>query len=541
MSQTPSPIAPLAWSLPGGLVEKPGQYPGEAELCCYTDEFSYRAGDEVGIKVHTNAATFDIEIIRDGHSPVTVYRREGIPGIIQQTPPDAYAVGCGWTDALTVAIDPTWTPGFYLIVVRTRTRDGHLIEREGFFLLSTPSPVDADFVLIHATSTVLAYNDWGGANHYRGLPDGAGGFDTPTPISSARRPIARGMLRKPIGAPREPHRDVPPPHWRPRFASYEWAWHSGYSRHHADAGWATYERPFTVWAEQSGYTVAHISQTDLHRDPRALDGYRCAVAVGHDEYWSWEMRDRVDHFVDAGGGFARFGGNYLWQVRLDDDGTQICYKDPRHDPVTAVDPTRCTTVWDWPRIGRPGAATMGLTGLAGIYNRYGPTTPRSSGGFTVYRPDHWALQGSDLYYGDVFGGVPVCVAAFEMDGVDYTFRKGRPYPTGFDGAPENLEIIAMAPAVTYARDRWNGEVPVGAPMEDVHQILDMLFAGDPPDHLRDLEYGAGMVASFIKGQGEVFNAGSAEWVNGLAEQEWFTSKITRTVLDRFSDRRPENA
>lgn len=426
MPQTPSPKAPLAWSLPGGLIEKPGEYPGEPELWCYTDEFSYRAGDEVGIKVHSTAATFDIEIIRDGHSPTTVYDRQDIPGIVQQTPPDSYAVGCGWTDALTVTIDPAWSPGFYLMIVRTRTADGRLVEREGFFLVRNPTPAEADFVLIHATSTVLAYNDWGGANHYRGLPDSNGGFDTPTPISSARRPIAHGMLRKPIGVPREAHHDVPPPHWTPRYPNYEWAWHNGYSRHHADAGWATYERPFTVWAEHSGYTVAHISQTDLHRDPDALDGYRCAVAVGHDEYWTWEMRDRVDQFVETGGGFARFGGNYLWQVRLDADGTQTCYKNPHHDPMTALDPTRSTTAWDWPPIGRPGAATMGLTGLAGIYNRYGPTTPRSSGGFTVYRPDHWALEGSDLYYGDVFGGLPVCVAAFEMEGSTTPSAKAGP-------------------------------------------------------------------------------------------------------------------
>ena len=99
--------------------------------------------------------------------------------------------------------------------------------------------------------------------------------------------------------------------------------------------------------------------------------------------------------------------------------------------------------------------------MAGVYNRYGATTPRSSGGFTVYRPDHWALNGTDLYYGDNFGIAPICVAGFEMDGVDFTFRKGQPYATGVDGAPEDLEIIAMAPAVSGSRDKWNGKVPIG--------------------------------------------------------------------------------
>ncbi|MFF1651592.1 N,N-dimethylformamidase beta subunit family domain-containing protein [Streptomyces sp. NPDC058240] len=31
----------------------------------------------------------------------------------------------------------------------------------------------------------------------------------------------------------------------------------------------------------------------------SLDGYACAVIVGHDEYWTWEMRDAVDRFTDG--------------------------------------------------------------------------------------------------------------------------------------------------------------------------------------------------------------------------------------------------
>lgn len=530
--------APYAWSVQGGLIERPGQYPGELELWCYTDHFAYLPGEEFGVKVHTTASSYDLEIVRDGLESTTVFRREALPGKAHDTPQDAYATGCGWPDALTVTVDPAWTSGFYLIIVRAHDKDGRMVEREGFFIVRSAEPELADFVLIHATSTVLAYNDWGGANHYRGLPDDNGGFDSPTPISSSRRPIARGMLRKPVGAPRSPHNDNPPAHWIPRYPSYEWAWHNGYSRHHAEAGWATYERPFTVWAEREGYRVAHLSQTDLHEDPQALSGYRCAVVVGHDEYWTWEMRDRVDEFVESGGKLARFAGNYNWQVRLDADNTQTCYKVPQLDPMLEIDPSRTTTAWDWIPIGRPGAKTMGLTGLAGIYNRYGATTPRSSGGFTVYRPHHWALADSDLYYGDTFGGIPVGVASFEMDGVDYTFRKGLPYPTGADGAPDNLEIIAMAPCVHYAHDVWNGTVPIGSPFEDTHGILQAMYE-EPPEHLRDAEYGAGMVASFTKGEGEVFNAGSCEWVNGLAEREWFTERITRTVLDRFSGRRPQ--
>lgn len=61
-----------------------------------------------------------------------------------------------------------------------------------------------------------------------------------------------------------------------------------YSWHYDDAGWATYERPFVVWAEANGYTVVHITQSDMHADPGCLADYNVAVSNGHDEYWSWE-------------------------------------------------------------------------------------------------------------------------------------------------------------------------------------------------------------------------------------------------------------
>jgi len=33
----------------------------------------------------------------------------------------------------------------------------------------------------------------------------------------------------------------------------------------------------------------------------------------------------------------------------------------------------------------------------------GTSAPRASGGFTVYRHEHWCLEGTQLQYGDLFG------------------------------------------------------------------------------------------------------------------------------------------
>lgn len=468
------PDADYAWSRPHGLIERPGEYPGEPEAWVYCDKFSYDEGEHVSLKIHTTADTFDIEVIRDGAKPHTVFHKTGLPGKKCETPADAYAVGCGWPEALRIHLEPgKWESAFYLVIVRIVDSRGAIFEREGFFIVkskdrNTGAAISADFVLIHATSTLLAYNDWGGANHYRGIADGYRN-DEPSPAASTQRPIARGHLRIPKNAPREANGSMAIKHGAtPRYPSLEYSWYFRYSRHYADAGWATYERPFVIWAEKNGFKIHHVTQSDLHTEPDCLSGYRCTVSMGHDEYWSWEQRDTLDAFVDNGGKFARFGGNFIWQVRFDEKmHTQYCYRVPQADPITATDPTRVTTMWDWVKIGRPGAQSVGLTGVMGCYTRYGMATPRSSGGFQVYRPHHWALDGSELRYGDHFGKDPINIAAFEVDGCDYTFSKGLPYATGADGAPSNLEIIAMCPAVFGEVDVSGGKEPVGGPLRDV--------------------------------------------------------------------------
>ncbi|SOC46570.1 hypothetical protein SAMN05892877_12334 [Rhizobium subbaraonis] len=529
--------ARYAWSVPNFAIERPSGDPAQPELWCYADRFSYDPGDVVNVHVHTTAVQYDVRVLRDGANPTAVWEAKGLPGQTQETPDNAYEAGCGWRVSFSIPIDDNWRSGFYLVILSMEF-EGRIYEREGFFVLrraasSHPKP----YVLVLTTSTMIAYNDWGGANHYRGLGDDPY-TDIAAPRLSTQRPVARGMLRQPPGTPRASNPTTPGPGYVPRHPAYEWAHVHGYSRHASDAFWSSYERPFVVWAEEQGYDLDFLTQQDLHESPDCLSGYSCAIFVGHDEYWTSEMRDRVDSFVDHGGHVARFAGNFLWQVRLEDNGTrQICYKDPTLDPIFAAEPTRTTTAWDAPFLERPGAATMGLTGLAGCYNRYGATTPRSSGGFTVFRPSHWAFEDTDLYYGDVFGNAPICVAAFELDGVDYTFRKGLPYATGSDGAPANLEIIAMAPAVIGEIDKWNGAVPIGAPADEVKGIIEMLFGDQIPDRFTGEFYGSGMIATFERGAGSVFNAGTTDWVNGLIHADPFTEKITHNVLNRFGSRK----
>ncbi|WP_353987711.1 N,N-dimethylformamidase beta subunit family domain-containing protein [Ruicaihuangia caeni] len=535
MSTDTKLMAPAAWSPRGWPSERPFTT-DSPEAWVYTPRYSYLPGETVDLHISTTASEFELEVIRDGAQPEVVHRAHGLSGMRQETPADAYAVGCGWEPTHRWSIPGDARAGFYLIIVRNHTPTGEVWEREHFIIVKHAATHRAPIALILTTGTLNAYNDWGGANQYRGIGDDPRN-EIGSPLSSTQRPIARGMLRKPPGVPQEFHSHTPPIGAAPQYPAYEWARLNGYSRHHADAFWATYERDFVIWAERQGYELDYLTQIDLHEDQTALDAYDCAVVVGHDEYWSWQMRDVIDAFVERGGGFARFAGNYQWQVRLSDDGTtQYCYRLPALDPASDTTPHLTTTVWEARSVGRPGAATVGLNGLGGTLTRYGVAAPRSSGGFTVYRPDHWAFAGTDLYYGDLLGGAPAFLATFEVDGVEYSFRRGLPFPTFEDGAPETLEILAICPAVKGEEDRFNGTLPLGSSDSGIQELFEAL--GDElPDYVRENQSrGSGMIATFTRGAGEVFNGGSTQWPHALSTGDPFVSQVVRNVLDRFTGR-----
>ncbi|SDL93222.1 MULTISPECIES: N,N-dimethylformamidase beta subunit family domain-containing protein [Microbacteriaceae] len=530
--QSPYPFPASAWSRAGWVPERPTNQ--DPEIWGYTDQFSYLPGDTVNLRVHTTADRYSVKVVRDGLDPREVLRIGDLPGQTQHTPEDAYAAGCGWDISTTFQVDHEWQSGLYLLLLSAEV-DGTVVESEHFLVVRASRPgAKTPYVLVLTTSTMLAYNDWGGANHYRGRGDDPT-IDVPSPVVSMLRPVAKGMLRKPVNAPRNRNEQPLPPFGVPRYETLEWARLNGYSRHHADAFWATYERPFVLWAEENGYDLEYLTQDDLHRNPNILSPYHCAIIVGHDEYWTWEMRDEVDRFVDAGGNIARFAANFDWQVRIEGT-TQIAYKTaaPTEDPLfDTAQKERSTTSWDHPVTGRPSAQTFGLSGDAGVYTGYGASAPRGHGGLVIYRPQHWVFDDADCYYGDVLGAAPSRIGTFEVDGCDYVFRGGLPYPTGTDGTPDTLEILAMTTAVLFEEDHFSGRVPLGdAGSASIDELRDIEWFEDTPGHRRP-RYGSGMMACFTRGKGTVFNSGTTEWVAGLLHRDWFVEKVTKNVLERL--------
>jgi len=176
----------------------------------------------------------------------------------------------------------------------------------------------------------------------------------------------------------------------------------GTAGNYADYGmkWQRWELPFLKWLDRQGIAVDLCTESDLELVPGVLEGYRLLVIVGHSEYWSGPMRDRVEGFVRRGGNVVFFAGNVCWwQVRFEDGGqTMVCYKQREFDPAALSPLTLGSTAVNWrePYLHRPETL---LTGV-----RYGGNpAPDARMEFTVEDAGHWVFANTGLSRGGTFG------------------------------------------------------------------------------------------------------------------------------------------
>ena len=471
------------------------------------------AGETIDLAISADRLTCDVEVIRVGRDEQQVAVFKDVPVSDQPVPDDVAEGGCRWVTTLAIEIDPAWSSGFYLVrLLATGGEPDGPESAEAFFVVRAREPGKA--LLVLSTSTWAAYNDWGGPSYY------TGGHK-----SSHQRPLPRGFLDKP-----DPHRfrvaklaDLPRSDVEAYFADYSY-WSCA-------AGWANWERLFVAWAEEQGLAFDYATSLDLATDPALLDPYNLYLSVGHDEYWSASMRDAVEGWVDQGGFAAFFSGNTaFWQVRFEGpDQQMIGYKmDFEQDPVMGTEAERSvSTMWSDPLTGRPENEMTGVSFTRGGY-AHCRAAPRGSGGYSVWRPDHWAFDGVELRPGDIVGAAPV-VVGYECDGCELTLENGLPVATGSGGTPANLEVLATAPARLWLTEDLPsalGDSYVG----ELNWVAKRLGGADNKEQRARFANGAAVMAGFKKGRGEVFTVGCTDWAYGLGDPD--VGQITRNVIDR---------
>lgn len=503
----------------------------QLQIWAYSGQPSYAPGDVAEFHVSTTAAHFNLTIIRDGISPTVLTKVGPVPGVWHPTPPAASSAGCNWPVSVALRIPDSWQPGGYIVVASAEDSRG-VVSQDAFFALRGLPAKRSPIALVLSTYTWNAYNDWGGANSYSADPSVSDrGFATRL---SLQRPWARGLIRAPKGAPRFGSQPPPAIGGAIRHEWSEWAYAHGYTRYAACAGWAKFDGLMARWLEADGWQFDLVTQWDLDRDPEVLSGRDAVVTCGHDEYWSGQGRGRLRDFIEGGGNHARFGGNIMWQVRANwKEQYTECFKFDMHEDPRIDGPIEVRTgAFEGLGIAQPPVTEFGANGGRGIYSGWGGHAPRGVRGFIVYRPQHWAFAGTDCYYGDVLGETTSLVS-YEADGLDYTFRDGLPYPTGADGAPAELTILALTPVTLEEEDHGNPGSQFETLDHDLRGIARLLFGEDSPESRDRCRYGSAVMTSMQRGRGEVFCAGTTEWANSLTLGDEACATITRNVLGRF--------
>ena len=507
-------------------------------LACYTDVLSCRPGQSVTLFASSSSSGFcSVEIARVGKSREVTLAADQIVVKRQDAPPRPDIEGCAWQAVFTIEVGADWRSGYYDIALRNRAG-----ESAHHLLCVKPALRDnrSAAALILSTNTYHAYNWWGGANAYcdvtslmsraKALPQAMEGA---IGTLSTQRPFAPLIVAAPSDTPRlvnmRPRRFLE----RPWAGSREWARQHRPSPYDRSAGFLNkWEHAFVAWAEENDIALDYFTDFDIDQESDVLDPYHAVLLVGHSEYWSAPQRENVERFVERGGKLAVFSGNTcFWKVRWENDGkTLICHKwrGLEAEPNAGNDATH---LWSHPKFGKPEASLFGLSFLFAGYHRLGMCAARGAGGYTVYRDRHWSLEGTDLFYGDVISP-ELPLLGYENDGCRFAFGDdGLPKSIATLGVPENLEIIALAPCA-FGEQQNSGYPPL-IPPEKLDICAQIVYGNSSAETQESMLRGHAAMASFTRGNGEVFNCGTTEWAHALKAKDPFVQRITKNVLRRF--------
>ena len=213
------------------------------------------------------------------------------------------------------------------------------------------------------------------------------------------------------------------------------------------------------------------------------------------------------------------------------------YSAHRNDPVvgTAAEQTM-SGMWCDPLVGRPEWTFLGGGSAYGLYSRFGQATPRASGGFTVYRDDHWLFEGTGLRYGDQLGATLGAVG-YETVGVKLGLDDfGLPVALQAD-APAHTEVVAVAPASNLAEGEYPASVAASSDQCDLEFVAERLYGSTSADNLKRVRHGnAVMLTCRPSGSsgGTVATIGSTDWVYALDDP--MVSTVTSNVVQRLNRR-----
>jgi uncharacterized repeat protein (TIGR02543 family) len=440
--------------------------PGAANIQGFPTDLSVNKGDTVRFKIDTDATAYHIDVYRLGWYGGDGARLVGtgvVTATLPQTQPaplyDAATAmtDCGnWAESAHWDVPPSAVSGVYYALL---IRDDGTPGRSHVIFVVRDDASTSDVLMSTSDSTWNAYNLYGGASLY---PAGgaAPGFNHATK-ASYNRPL-----------------DI----------------------RHADGsiGDDLFQAEYAMlrWLERNGYDVTYTTSVDSARRGNLIQQHRLFVMVGHDEYWSAEMRNHVTAARDAGVHLGFFSGNEVyWKVRWEPsiDGsatpyrTMVCYKEGTLGENGCG--TKCDPSPEWTGLWRDGCAPG-----------YAPND--------ACLPEN-ALTGQISWQGS-FGRIEV---PYEYKGLRFW---------------RNTSVAALSPGNSVQLcdqslgAEWDPEQPAFAASYPPRRIkLSQTFLSGFTHHLSLYRADSGAL---------VFGAGTMQWSWGLDDFHTFTPVATDAVM-----------
>jgi hypothetical protein len=333
----------------------PHAAPGAVEA--YTTQPSVVGGDALEVCVSTQPpARYRLSAFRLGWYDGLGGRLMRAPTINAGMPRDAPPPDPGtgivraqWPVTDVLQTDESWPSGQYIMVLELiNGPHAGSAARVPFVVRGLPDET-APILVQTPINTAQAYNHWGGKSLY---------------ASNSTEQTAAVSVSF----------DRPVPCW-------------GSANLNARAPFV-YELPMIRWLEREGFDIEYQTNVDTHRYPFSLSGRQLIISIGHDEYWTREMRAAFDDALAEGTSLAFMGANTCyWQMRYEDDErTIVAYKDkgaldPERDPALKTIRFRDLTP------ARPERELVGQQYEGGIAHPREPAAYRFVSGF---RSDPWA-------------------------------------------------------------------------------------------------------------------------------------------------------
>ena len=365
----------------------------------YASLTSVNRGGIINLFVNTAEPSYSMDIFRMGYygglggrRMLDTIWRAGTSQPAPTTDPTTGLTECNWLNPYVLTIpntsDPTdWMSGIYLVKLTA----GVSGTQQYIIFAVRDDARPTDMLMAQTVNTYQAYNPWGGKSLYGTIQ---------SPADTAHKAMKVSFNRPYYGVDSN-------------GVSAFFSWEFG----------------MIQWLEQNGSDISYATNVDVDGSASLLLSHKVFLSIGHDEYWTWSMRDHVEAARDQGVNLGFFSGNVsYWQVRYepstvtnDPNRTLVGYKEFwQSDPITP-DYLK-TNEFRYPPVNRPEDALIGVSYIT-----------VASPPMLVEDASHWVFTGTGLHNGDVLtypNGAPTL--GYEIDQMG-------------PGSPANTRRLAHSP------------------------------------------------------------------------------------------------